>query len=169
MISLKPYLTTGLDILPKQIMFRRLATSHISPVRIVGLQRSTTLLRMLSTKGPKLYDFEQVKKLVLHPDESKVLVDVREPEELKDYKLPNSVNIPLKSAPGALGLPEQEFEELFNFQKPPKDKELIFFCQVGMRAKASEELAKSYGYDSTGVWEGSIKEWLEKGGANIKP
>ncbi|KAL3237693.1 thiosulfate sulfurtransferase RDL2 [Nakaseomyces bracarensis] len=150
-------------------MFRSLISTHISPVRVVGLHRSTTLMRMLSTKGPKLYDFEQVKKLVLHPDEKKLLVDVREPDELKDYKLPNSINIPLKSAPGALGLPEEEFEELFKFQKPSKDQELIFFCQLGMRAKASEELAKSYGYESTGVWEGSIKEWLEKGGANIKP
>ena len=152
-------------------MFKRVVSisrGRVSPIRLVGLNRSANMIRYLRTNGPKAYNFEDIKQLVQHPDPKKVLVDVREPEELKECKLPNSINIPLKSAPGALGLPEEEFQELFHIEKPPKDKELIFFCALGVRAKTSEELARSYGYESTGVWEGSMKEWKEKGGDKIK-
>lgn len=138
--------------------------------RTIRPMNSTRLcLRALSTNGPKIYDFEGIKKLVEKPDSSKVLVDVREPSELEAYKMPTAINIPLQSAPGALGLPKEEFKEVFQFPKPDKDQELIFFCLKGIRAKAAEELARSYGYEDTGVYPGSINEWLEKGGSDITP
>lgn len=94
---------------------------------------------------------------------------MREPKEVKDYKMPTAINIPVNSAPGALGLPEKEFHNVFQFDKPAQDKELIFLCAKGVRAKTAEELARSYGYENTGIYPGSITEWLAKGGADVKP
>lgn len=78
------------------------------------------------------------------------------------------MNLPLKSAPGALGLSADEFRDVFNFEKPKTEEELIFFCAAGIRARAAEEIAKSYGYENTGVYPGSVHEWLEKGGDKLK-
>lgn len=138
----------------------RTVTSGLSP---------RLFLRTLSSSTSKTYGFEDIKHLVERPVSSKVLVDVREPKELDSYKMPTAINIPLQSAPGALGLSEEEFADVFRFPKPKDDKELIFFCLKGIRAKAAEELARSYGYEKTGVYPGSINDWLQKGGADIKP
>lgn len=138
--------------------------------RAIAPSRSSHLfMRTLSSRTPKVFDYEGIKKLVEHPDANKVLIDVREPSELESYKMPTSINIPLQSAPGALGLPKDEFKEIFQFPKPEADQELIFFCLKGIRAKAAEELARSYGYEDTGVYPGSINEWLQKGGADVTP
>lgn len=142
----------------------RIASRTIGPVGSARL-----CLRALSTNSPKVYDFEEIKKLVEKPDSTKILVDVREPSELESYKMPTSINIPLQSAPGALGLPKEEFKQVFQFPKPEKDQQLIFFCLKGIRAKAAEELARSYGYEDTGLYPGSINDWLQKGGADVTP
>ncbi|AET40635.1 thiosulfate sulfurtransferase RDL2 Ecym_6253 [Eremothecium cymbalariae DBVPG len=123
--------------------------------------------RTMASKVPKQYQFEDIKQLVLKPNNSKVLVDVREVGELQEYRLPNSINLPLKTYPGALSLAPDEFKEVFGIEKPSMDKELIFFCAAGVRAQAAQELANSYGYVNTAVWPGSIKEWLSKGGDKL--
>lgn len=129
---------------------------------------SRFLLRTMSNNAVKSYNFQDVKRLVEHPQKGKLLVDVREPRELEAYKMPTAVNIPLQSAPGALSLPKDEFEDLFHFAKPQASEELIFFCAKGLRAKAAEELARSYGYENTGVYAGSINDWLAKGGEKVR-
>ncbi|QEU60039.1 Rdl2 [Kluyveromyces lactis] len=118
--------------------------------------------RTFSTAPAKIYQFEDIQKLVTKPDPHKVLVDVREPSEVKEFALPTAINLPLKTAPGALSLDNEEFQKVFHIPKPSTDKELIFFCAAGIRAQAAEELARSYGYEKTGVWPGSINEWLQK-------
>lgn len=127
----------------------------------------TNLLRMqltryFASKVPKTYCFEEIMKLVKEPRPSKILIDVREASELKQFKLPNSINLPLITYPGALSLAPEEFKDIFGIDKPLKDKELIFFCKSGVRAQAAQELANSYGYMNTGVWPGSINEWVSK-------
>lgn len=114
------------------------------------------------TPAAKLYTYPEIKQLTLHPDANKVLVDVREPDELKLYgTIPTAINIPFKSTPGALDLPEEEFQDLFDFEKPSKDKELIFFCQAGLRSTAAEELVGTFGYKHRGNYNGSFNDWYE--------
>ncbi|CCF55860.1 hypothetical protein KAFR_0A04250 [Kazachstania africana CBS 2517] len=125
--------------------------------------------RLLSYKPTKVYNFEEIKRLVEHPKSSKLLIDVREPGELKTYKMPTAINIPFNTSPGALGLSSGDFEDKFNFPKPSKSKELIFFCAKGLRAQSAEAMATSYGYTKTAIYPGSTDEWLAKGGNNIKP
>lgn len=128
-----------------------------------------TSIRLLTTGTPKIYKFNDIKNLVENPRAGILLVDVREPAELKDYTLPTSINLPLKSSPGALSLDEKEFKQVFNHAKPATTNELIFLCARGRRAQTAEELARSFGYNKTGIYPGSINEWLELGGRKIKP
>lgn len=113
----------------------------------------------------KIYNFKQINDLITKPDSSKILVDVREPTELQNLGyIPTALNIPFKSAPGALNLPEDEFEDIFKFQKPSTEKELIFYCQGGVRSTAAEELANTFGYQKRGNYTGSFADWVSNGG-----
>ncbi|CAI4794037.1 BDH_1b_G0052000.mRNA.1.CDS.1 [Saccharomyces cerevisiae] len=81
--------------------------------RTVSARSPTLVLRTFTTKAPKIYTFDQVRNLVEHPNDKKLLVDVREPKEVKDYKMPTTINIPVNSAPGALGLPGKGVSQSF--------------------------------------------------------
>ncbi|CAM9019612.1 unnamed protein product [Wickerhamomyces anomalus] len=107
----------------------------------------------------KIYTYEEIKNLVTNPDPNKLLVDVREPSEVQEYAIPNSINIPYKSTPGALDLSPEEFEDVFKFEKPDKDKELIFYCVAGVRSTAAAELAQIFGYNHLGNYVGSLNDW----------
>ncbi|CAB4252679.1 similar to Saccharomyces cerevisiae YOR286W RDL2 Protein with rhodanese activity [Maudiozyma barnettii] len=117
---------------------------------------------ILRNNSCKTYTFNDIKHLIENPLSDKILVDVREPEEHLEYAIPTSVNIPVNTAPGALGLLAEEFQKMFNFGKPETSKELVFYCKSGTRAKAAEELARSYGYQNTGIYQGSVTDWLKK-------
>lgn len=80
------------------------------------------------------------------PDDYLIL-DVREPDEYAQGHIPQAVNLPYKSAPGALGLEPEEFHETFGFDKPSTDKALVFYCLGGVRATAAESLAATFGYN----------------------
>lgn len=110
----------------------------------------------------KLYNYDQVKKLVSEPEKhpNSIIVDVREPVEFKDGSIPGAINVPFKSSPGALDLSEEEFEEHFGFEKPSKEKELIFYCLAGVRSTAAEELANTFGYKHRGNYVGSYEDWV---------
>ena len=120
--------------------------------------------------SPKLYYFEQIKQFVENPktNSNKILVDVREPNELEEYCMPHSINIPLKSSPEALGMSKEQFEDTFHFPKPNDEHELIFFCAKGIRAKTAESIARWHGYKHTGIYTGSIADWLANSGDKIK-
>lgn len=109
---------------------------------------------------PKVYDYEQLKQLVINPDSNKIIVDVREPFEYQAGCIPGAINIPYKSTPGALDLSPEEFEDAFKFTKPSKDKELIFYCLAGVRSTAAADLAQIFGYNKLGNYIGSYQDWV---------
>lgn len=113
-----------------------------------------------------LIDFSQMQDIVNQdPANSKyVIIDVREPDEFATGHLPNAINIPVKSSPGALGLHPDEFKLTFGFDKPSTDKTLVFYCLAGVRATMSEELAYTFGYEHRLNFIGSFKEWLDHKG-----
>jgi len=83
----------------------------------------------------------------------KVLIDVRTKEELRGGTIPGAINIPLHELRARMA-------EL------PKDKELIFFCQVGLRGYLACRVLSQYGYNCRNLC-GGYKTWLA--GNNIRP
>lgn len=119
----------------------------------------------ITTSGPApIVDFEYVKSLATNPVPNTYLIDVREPSEYAQGYIPTALNIPYKSSPGALGLDEEEFSELFGFPKPPTDGTLVFYCLGGVRSTAAEILADTFGYQKRMNYTGSYKDWIEHDG-----
>ncbi|KAK3708040.1 hypothetical protein LTR37_011733 [Vermiconidia calcicola] len=103
------------------------------------------------------------------PSDEQILIDVREPSEFQDGYIPNAINIPIKSQPDALFLPEEEFEDRFGFSKPATDKEVVFYCKSGVRSSAAAQLAQQHGYQNVAEYRGSWLDWQKQGGTASKP
>ncbi|KAF4550237.1 Thiosulfate sulfurtransferase RDL2-like protein [Elsinoe fawcettii] len=129
--------------------------AHLSTPRAFSI----SLLRL-----SKPFDFDAISSLADAPSSNTVLIDVREPNEYAEGHIPNAINIPVKSQPDALLLPEDEFEDRFGFTKPPVDADAIFYCRAGVRSKAASEIAKKGGYTNVGDYSGSWLDWTAKGG-----
>jgi rhodanese-related sulfurtransferase len=93
---------------------------------------------------------------------------VREPAEFAANSIPTALNIPVASQPDALLLPPDEFEDRFGFQKPPLDKEVVFYCKAGVRSSAAAQIAKQGGYLLVGEYRGSWLDWERRGGVGTK-
>lgn len=116
----------------------------------------------------KVYEFDDIMHILEHPSDSRLLIDVREPHEYEANTIPTSINIPVTSQPDALLLSEEEFEDRFGFQKPPKAKEVVFFCKAGVRSSAAAGIARQAGYTNVGEYRGSWLDWQKRGGPGTK-
>ncbi|QPG73580.1 hypothetical protein FOA43_000892 [Brettanomyces nanus] len=110
-------------------------------------------------------DFNKMKDIAAGKDSTYVIVDVREPDEYKTGHIPNAINVPCKSSPGAYGLNPEEFHLTFGFEKPAKDKTLVFYCMGGIRSSISEELAGTCDYSKRLNYKGSWEDWVANRGA----
>ena len=119
-----------------------------------------------SSPPPKLYTFTEIQALSSKPSPNRILIDVREPSELRTTgKIPTAQNLPITSSADGFFLPAEEFEERFGFQKPGKDDEVIFYCKAGVRSRAAATLAGQAGFGGKiGEFPGSWIEWSDKGG-----
>jgi thiosulfate:glutathione sulfurtransferase len=105
--------------------------------------------------------YEDIKTLPNHPE--KLLVDVREPDELEATgKIPTSINIPskydwlveiclqtfllVKTLEESLKLTPEEFLNKYGREKPTTETEMIFHCKGGGRGGRATELALSLGF-----------------------
>lgn len=93
---------------------------------------------------------------------------MREPAEYEAGYIPGAINIPVSSAPDALFMPADEFEDKFGFSKPKADQELVFYCKAGVRSSAAAQLAQQIGYYNVGEYRGSWLDWQKKGGKTEK-
>ncbi|KAK8217269.1 hypothetical protein M8818_001522 [Zalaria obscura] len=141
-----------------------------TPIRSAPVQKVTVPVRWHSSSGSKstVYDFESIKDLSSKPSEDRILIDVREPAEYEGGFIPNAINVPVASQPDAWFLPEDEFEDRFGFEKPSKDKEVIFYCKAGVRSSAAAQLAQQQGYEKIGEYRGSWLDWQKNGGQAAK-
>ncbi|KPM34077.1 hypothetical protein AK830_g12496, partial [Neonectria ditissima] len=118
--------------------------------------------------GSRLWEFDDLKAQLgkQGKDGDKiVIVDVREPAELFETgRIPGAINIPITSAIQSLHLPEEDFQELYGFDRPPKDAELLFYCKAGVRARAAANIARHAGYERVGEYPGSWLDWAAKKG-----
>lgn len=152
--------------------FRVAVPRVATPARLLVRPGAVLPRRYLVISEPheaKIYDFAAIKELVAHPRDDAVLVDVREPLEFAEGHIAHAVNVPYKTCPGALSLPEEDFEDYFGFAKPDPAKELVFYCLGGVRSLAAEELASTFGYEKRGNYLGLYEDWVANGGEVVKP
>ncbi|KKY34149.1 putative rhodanese domain containing protein [Diaporthe ampelina] len=113
----------------------------------------------------KIWSFEDIQKLTQESKRNVVIVDVREPGELKSTgHVPGAVNIPVTSQPDSFHIAEEDFEDRFGYPRPAKDQEVVFYCKAGVRSRAAAGLAKDAGWSRVGEYPGSWLDWAEKGG-----
>lgn len=141
-------------------------------VSMTGMKSSVQLRKYTviesDASAPNI-DFSKMKEIASSSDPKYVIVDVREPDEYSAGHIPHAINIPCKSSPGALGLDPEEFKLTFGFDKPSAEKTLVFYCLAGVRARMSEELAATFGYENRLNYIGSFKDWLDNHGEIAVP
>ncbi|KAB0800700.1 hypothetical protein PPYR_06439 [Photinus pyralis] len=128
------------------------------PSKFLGLQKMCTHMTI------KPVDFNTVRSL--KDNRSTLLVDVREPEELKETGvLPASINIPLGEVENALkSMENNEFRTKYGHNKPALETPLVFSCRSGKRSETAAKTAISLGYKNVSNYTGGWLDWEE----NIK-
>ena len=91
------------------------------------------------------------------PGPSQILLDVRTPDEVEAGSVPGALNIPVDQL-------RQRIHEL------PMDKEILVFCQVGLRGYVACRILKQKGYKCRNL-TGGYKTWTlcEQGGRLADP
>lgn len=104
--------------------------------------------------------YKEVKELPKHPE--KLLVDVREPNELRETgQIPTSVNIPLNKVAQEFhpDLDESIFKAKYGRDKPKFDTVIIFHCKIGKRSQNAAEILQKLGYQNVKNYVGSWTDW----------
>jgi len=133
---------------------------------------STTPISRLKNDGGqiesdeiKIYEFGDVQHLSQNPSPTRIIVDVRERNEIEaSGVIPTAINIPLQTSPDAWFLPSDSFEDRFGIPMPSKDTELVFSCKAGVRSKAAAGIARAAGYRKVGSYAGSWLDWAKNTG-----
>ncbi|KAJ2489790.1 hypothetical protein IWW37_003705 [Coemansia sp. RSA 2050] len=63
------------------------------------------------------------------------LIDVREPHEVADGRVPTATNIPLGEVAAAFALSPPEFKAKYGIDRPTPSEETIFYCRSGKRSQ----------------------------------
>ncbi len=77
------------------------------------------------------------------------LIDVREPDEYEEARVPGAVSMPLMTIPERLG-------------DVDGDASVYLICAVGGRSYNAAEYLRAYGYDAINV-AGGTKDWIARG------
>ncbi|KAL7727807.1 hypothetical protein ACLKA6_019746 [Drosophila palustris] len=135
-------------------MGKTIAT-HINAFNIVTQQQNNSAIGIV--------DYAAVKKLENEPQ--KLLIDVREPDELKETgQIPSSINIPLGIVSQELAVSDHLFKSKYGRNKPKSDTEIIFHCKIGRRSLKAAEAAAALGFKNVKNYEGSWLDWAEREG-----
>lgn len=136
------------------------------PQRFALIPQGNRLERFYGSNGPAaigIVDYDVVKKLPSEPQ--KLLIDVREPEELKETgQIPASINIPLGLVSQELAATGQAFKSKYGREKPQADTEIIFHCKIGKRSLKAAEAAAALGFWNVKNYEGSWLDWAKREG-----
>uniref|UniRef100_A0A1A8J8Q4 Sulfurtransferase n=2 Tax=Nothobranchius kuhntae TaxID=321403 RepID=A0A1A8J8Q4_NOTKU len=105
--------------------------------------------------------YEQLKQLL--DGQKTVVIDVREPWELREYGfIPGSINVPLGHVITALQLDPDEFREKYDAELPQQTDNIVFICLAGVRSKSALITAASLGYKQVQHYPGGWQEWMER-------
>ncbi|XP_022215247.2 rhodanese domain-containing protein CG4456 [Drosophila obscura] len=108
-----------------------------------------------------IVDYDVVKNLA----PQKLLIDVREPDELtKTGQIPSSINIPLGIVSQELSTSAELFKSKYGREKPQASTEIIFHCMIGKRSLKAAEAAAALGFKNLKNYEGSWTDWAKREG-----
>lgn len=82
----------------------------------------------------------------IHEGKSIVVIDVREPGEFADGRIPSAKNIPLRDV-------QARAAEI------PRDQEVVLVCRSGNRSEVAWEQLLKLGYTRVHNMEGGMKAW----------
>ncbi|XP_061529799.1 thiosulfate sulfurtransferase/rhodanese-like domain-containing protein 3 [Phycodurus eques] len=104
--------------------------------------------------------YEQLKKLLAGG--KSVVIDVREPWELREYgAIPGAINIPLGQVNTALQLGPEEFNEKYGGELPQQVDNIVFTCLAGIRSKTALDMASELGYKEVQHYPGGWQDWAK--------
>jgi rhodanese-related sulfurtransferase len=101
--------------------------------------------RFAGVKGLKNLSSEQFQN-ELKGNGDKMIIDVREPNEVKQGFIPGAINIPLSSL-------QSRAHEI------SKDKPIYLYCQSGMRSKQAARILLKQGFSNMAQLRGGIMAW----------
>ncbi|XP_063773102.1 thiosulfate sulfurtransferase/rhodanese-like domain-containing protein 3 isoform X2 [Pseudophryne corroboree] len=128
------------------------------PSRAFGPRWSVT--RSLSVSLSTTIEYKELKDLL--KKDGVVLIDVREPWEIKEYGIiKGSVNIPLGDLMSALQMTPKMFEEKYHKKFPDKSSTLVFSCLTGIRSGKALGVATLLGYDRVQHYVGGFEDWTK--------
>jgi rhodanese-related sulfurtransferase len=94
-----------------------------------------TKIAYVRKPGPGEFEADKFRELVKNPDPAYLILDVRQPSEVKTGTFPNSLSIPL--------------DELdTKVSDVPKDKHIVIHCATGARAEMAYNILKKAGLDA---------------------
>ncbi|PVU96674.1 hypothetical protein BB559_002294 [Furculomyces boomerangus] len=108
---------------------------------------SRSLARKYSSDSPsRILDFVQVRKIIhgMTPIQY-ALIDVREPAEVQEGKIPTSTNIPLGEVVDAFQSDEKSFAIKYGIPKPNPNVDVIFYCKSGFRSQKAFDAIEKLG------------------------
>ncbi|KAK9737831.1 Rhodanese-like domain [Popillia japonica] len=138
---------------PKRILRKRPIFAERSDFKIQ--------LANMSSGDTKFVTYNEVQNL--KDNKTVLLIDVREPQELKETGIiPGSINIPLSILEQTLtGTPSDEFHAQFHRDKPDLDTPLVFSCKAGIRSSKAQNIAAKLGYSNVRNYKGGWLDWEE--------
>ncbi|MGO4498636.1 rhodanese-like domain-containing protein [Paenibacillus sp. 2RAB27] len=105
--------------------------------------------RFAGVKGLRNLSSEQFQEAMAADKDKSVLIDVREPGEMKQGYIPGAVNIPLSSMGKRLS-------------EIPKDRQIYLYCRSGMRSKQAARMLRKNGFSELSHLKGGIMSWRGK-------
>ncbi|XP_075718318.1 thiosulfate sulfurtransferase/rhodanese-like domain-containing protein 3 [Rhinoderma darwinii] len=132
--------------------------------RVTAAQQALTpqwfAVKSFSTSYSTTVNYEELKDLL--KKDGVVLIDVREPWEMKEYGvIKGSINIPLGDLLTALQMTPEDFEKNYNHKLPEKSNTLVLSCLVGIRSGRALAVATSLGYNKVHHYKGGFDDWTK--------
>lgn len=104
--------------------------------------------RFAGVKGLRNLSSDQLQEELKDPSKH-VLIDVREPGEVKQGYIPGAVNIPLSTMGKRLA-------------EIPKDRQILLYCRSGMRSKQAAKILRKHGISEIAHLRGGMMSWKGK-------
>ncbi|KAG8582299.1 hypothetical protein GDO81_007999 [Engystomops pustulosus] len=123
-----------------------------------GLRPQWLSVRSFSDNYGTSINYEELKDLL--KNESVLVVDVREPWEVKEYGIiKGSLHIPFGDLVSALQMTPTDFQKKYEKKMPEKSNTLVFSCLAGIRSSKALDVATKLGYNRVHNYAGGFEDW----------